>query len=1663
MRRALRDRGRRTSGRRARPVAGPAYRPAGNRPRRPGPRADRPTRRAPARAGPRRRQRRARHRGGGPRADRDHDRCGATGRGPTGRHGVASCPVPRARWTADRCGRVGFRPGRRGGRRGARRQGPHDRLDVARGDRPEHRHDQHVRRGQGGELVGHRGVADGQPGDDDRELPAGDQRRPGAGPAHPPDPCALRRPPARRVLGRGRRHGEHDRPAEHRRDRPRVGVEAEHHEEHRGEQVAQRLEQLRRVLRGGAGDRDAQQERAHRGGHLQRRGEPGDQQRGAEHLEQEHLAVVGVDDRRDEAAVAQGDDQHHRDHRERHRDRTDPAPQRHAEQQRGEDRQVERHHQVLEDQDRQHHRRLPVAEPAQVRQHLRDDPGRGDVGDPAQHHRPDRAPAQDQRDRDAGRGVEHDVQDPGRPGPLQPGDQLDRGVLEPEQQEQQDDADLAGQRGEVADVAQRDDSARPEREATEQVERDGGQADPLRESAEQAEPEEDGAEFEQFECGDVGRRRRRDHLARAHDRDHRHLGAGAQRGVAERAAVERAVELDRHLAGGDAREVRVLVLQLVDQLRGAEQVRQGARLLGGQRQLRDAGVRVVGTGEDQVDLPVAVRDDPDPAAAAQLDLLPHPDPGQRRHVDVHPRNAEDHAFGSAPARDRAVRRDRRPRQAQALPGSAPPAERGAPPRGLPGHRVRPALARLRRRVPRPHPRCPVRRHRLGRLRAAAELRRLRRRRRRRPRRRGAARGEGPRLRRRAPARLSLRAADRDDPDGRDAGGDRHRRAFPAGAGEAVRHRPGVREGAQRRAQGGLPRAGHLPHRPLPRQGVGAEHPRAALRQRAVRADLEPPEHPLRADRRARGDRHRGPGVVHGVHRHVPGHDLHPPVPDPRLRGVGAAVRDRTGRAARGEGEGLPLVRPLDPSRVVFGQYDGYRDEDGVADDSDVETFVAIETYVDNWRWFGVPFFLRTGKAMGATRRTVTIGFAEPALTMFPGGSFTGDAHDGPPTELVIELADQVSAELDVRAKVPGPELKVGRGRMRLDLDSVGDPDDALEAYERLLLDVMKGDPTLATPTGPGARRTRSTCPARAAGGCRSEPLAQRALPPDRRARDHRRPALGGARRHRRHRRLVLPGPVRRAQRVRLAARRRPRRPLEARAVRRRDRARQPAAVLLPRLHHPHHPLPHLRRHRRGAGLHVAATPARPGPPPAPGPPGHRRARLGADGGRGRAPARLRPRDPEGRDRRGGHPVHRQRRHAGPDLLGGAGGHRPRGGRAVPHRRGAHRGVRPGGGRDRGAHHLRRRRGGPVHRDRLVLEGLAGALVVHRALARTRAPLRAHAEAAHPRADRGRHRVTDDGAARAARRRAELGLPLRLDARRRVHPLRAAAARVHRGGGRVHRLAVGPVREHPGRGPGPAARHVHDRRRRDPRRGRARPPRRLSRVAAGAGRQRRGGPAAARHLRRDHRLGLPVRQVRRRRLPRRLDEPLRDPRLAARALGPAGRGDLGDPRRPPGPRVLPADVLGRARADDPDGAPARPARRRRGLDHHPRRDLPPDHGPRLGRRARLVRAALRRDHARRVGAAHADGEVLRADRAAVPGHPGRDQRRPRRRHAGVPLRRGGLAGRPRRRGGHVLDVLVLERRGDDPGRTPGARPDRAGEDVLLRQPPGPLRRGDRPDR
>ena len=154
------------------------------------------------------------------------------------------------------------------------------------------------------------------------------------------------------------------------------------------------------------------------------------------------------------------------------------------------------------------------------------------------------------------------------------------------------------------------------------------------------------------------------------------------------------------------------------------------------------------------------------------------------------------------------------------------------------------------------------------------------------------------------------------------------------------------------------------------------------------------------------------------------------------------------------------LQPFDPERVVFGQYDGYRDEDDVADDSQVETFVAIEAHVDNDRWRGVPFYLRTGKALAENRRTITLRFRRPTSTWL--STLSPNDGDPGPNELVLELTDEPRVSIDVRAKKPGPDMELSDATMAMNLLEEIPDADPLEAYERLLLDVLRGDQTLFT-------------------------------------------------------------------------------------------------------------------------------------------------------------------------------------------------------------------------------------------------------------------------------------------------------------------------------------------------------------------------------------------------------------------------------------------------------------------------------------------------------------------------------------------------------------------------------------------------------------------------
>jgi glucose-6-phosphate 1-dehydrogenase len=153
------------------------------------------------------------------------------------------------------------------------------------------------------------------------------------------------------------------------------------------------------------------------------------------------------------------------------------------------------------------------------------------------------------------------------------------------------------------------------------------------------------------------------------------------------------------------------------------------------------------------------------------------------------------------------------------------------------------------------------------------------------------------------------------------------------------------------------------------------------------------------------------------------------------------------------------MRPLDPAQVVRGQYEGYRSLEGVAPDSDTETFVALRCEVDNWRWSGVPFYLRTGKRMAESARIISIAFREPPQSMFPAGSGVGEYG---PDHLTFDLDDSSRLSLSFYGKRPGAEMSLAKLSMQFSLAEVDEGRQTLEAYERLIHDAMNGDATLFT-------------------------------------------------------------------------------------------------------------------------------------------------------------------------------------------------------------------------------------------------------------------------------------------------------------------------------------------------------------------------------------------------------------------------------------------------------------------------------------------------------------------------------------------------------------------------------------------------------------------------
>jgi len=161
-----------------------------------------------------------------------------------------------------------------------------------------------------------------------------------------------------------------------------------------------------------------------------------------------------------------------------------------------------------------------------------------------------------------------------------------------------------------------------------------------------------------------------------------------------------------------------------------------------------------------------------------------------------------------------------------------------------------------------------------------------------------------------------------------------------------------------------------------------------------------------------------------------------------------AIRDECTRLLR-------AVKPLDPAHVVRGQFRGYRSEPGVAPDSDVETFVAVQLFIDTWRWAGVPFYIRTGKCLPVTSTTVTVSFKRPPRETF------GEIVPAFSNHLRFRLSPDVLIGLGIRVKVPG-ERRAGEDVELVAFQSEGD---AMQPYERLLGDALHGDASLFASEG----------------------------------------------------------------------------------------------------------------------------------------------------------------------------------------------------------------------------------------------------------------------------------------------------------------------------------------------------------------------------------------------------------------------------------------------------------------------------------------------------------------------------------------------------------------------------------------------------------------------
>jgi glucose-6-phosphate 1-dehydrogenase len=165
--------------------------------------------------------------------------------------------------------------------------------------------------------------------------------------------------------------------------------------------------------------------------------------------------------------------------------------------------------------------------------------------------------------------------------------------------------------------------------------------------------------------------------------------------------------------------------------------------------------------------------------------------------------------------------------------------------------------------------------------------------------------------------------------------------------------------------------------------------------------------------------------------------------EPPVRFARDALRDEKVKVFR-------AMRPLDSSRLVRGQFKGYRQEPGVAPDSRVETFAAVRLYIDSWRWSGVPFYVRAGKCLPVTATEVVVDLRPPPANVF------GDLMPNQPNYFRFRVGPDVAIALGAHTKQPGPAMQ---GR-EVELFVSRHEADEMDAYERLIGDAMIGDAVL---------------------------------------------------------------------------------------------------------------------------------------------------------------------------------------------------------------------------------------------------------------------------------------------------------------------------------------------------------------------------------------------------------------------------------------------------------------------------------------------------------------------------------------------------------------------------------------------------------------------------